>query len=309
MKKLKKALLVYNPKSGNSNIIFNNFDLIVTRLLKKGIIVTFYSINKYNKLCDILANEKYDILRFNKKFMWGTHLFDTGNTAAERRIYIKNIKFPKVAIFPTGTSNDFGKSLNLGNNISDWIYNILIKEPKYVDFGLINGKKIFLSSYASGLFSKISYNTDKNLKKTIGKVAYYLNGLTELTNIKKFDLKMQIFDGKDYEDIEEKAILFMILNGKSVAGFDEIIYNADVNDEFLHILIVKNIDNPLDISKTFLDLLNNNLMNNDYVRILKIKSCKIKKIEEKIGVSIDGERGRNQDVNIKVVSGKLKIFY
>ena len=62
MKKLKKALLVYNPKSGNSNIIFNNFDLIVTRLLKKGIIVTFYSINKYSKLCDILANEKYDIL-------------------------------------------------------------------------------------------------------------------------------------------------------------------------------------------------------------------------------------------------------
>ena len=43
------------------------------------------------------------------------------------------------------------------------------------------------------------------------------------------------FDGKNYEDIEEKAILFMILNGKSVAGFDEIIYNADVNDEFLHI--------------------------------------------------------------------------
>ena len=296
MKKLKKALLVYNPKSGNSNIIFNNFDLIVTRLLKKGIIVTFYSINKYSKLCDILANEKYDIL-----------ILSGGDGTLSRtlsEIYIKNIKFPKVAIFPTGTSNDFGKSLNLGNNINDWIYNILIKEPKYVDFGLINGKKIFLSSYASGLFSKISYNTDKNLKKTIGKVAYYLNGLTELTNIKKFDLKMQIFDGKDYEDIEEKAILFMILNGKSVAGFDEIIYNADVNDEFLHILIVKNIDNPLDISKTFLDLLNNNLMNNDYVRILKMK-----KIEEKIGVSIDGERGRNQDVNIKVVSGKLKIFY
>lgn len=302
MKKLKKALLVYNPKSGNSNVILNNFDLIVTKLLKKGIIVTFYSINKnYNKLCDILASEKYDIL-----------ILSGGDGTLSRtlsEIYVKNIKFPKVAIFPTGTSNDFGKSLNLGNNIDDWIYNILIKEPKYVDFGLINGKKIFLSSYASGLFSKISYNTDKNLKKTIGKVAYYLNGLTELTNIKKFDLKMQIFDGKNYEDIEEKAILFMILNGKSVAGFDEIIYNADVNDEFLHILIVKNIDNPLDISKIFLDLLNNNLMNNDYVRILQIKKCEIKKFEEKIGVSIDGERGKNEDVSVKVISNKLKIFY
>ena len=296
MKKLKKALLVYNPKSGNSNVILNNFDLIVTKLLKKGIIVTFYSINKnYNKLCDILASEKYDIL-----------ILSGGDGTLSRtlsEIYVKNIKFPKVAIFPTGTSNDFGKSLNLGNNIDDWIYNILIKEPKYVDFGLINGKKIFLSSYASGLFSKISYNTDKNLKKTIGKVAYYLNGLTELTNIKKFDLKMQIFDGKDYEDIEEKAILFMILNGKSVAGFDEIISSAQADR------IATSCLSPLDISKIFLDLLNNNLMNNDYVRILQIKKCEIKKIEEKIGVSIDGERGKNEDVSVKVISNKLKIFY
>ena len=29
-KKLRKALLVYNPKSGNSNLILNNFDLITT---------------------------------------------------------------------------------------------------------------------------------------------------------------------------------------------------------------------------------------------------------------------------------------
>ena len=34
-----------------------------------------------------VTDEKYDILRFNKKFMWGTHLFDTGNTATERRIF------------------------------------------------------------------------------------------------------------------------------------------------------------------------------------------------------------------------------
>ena len=84
MKKLKKALLVYNPKSGNSNVILNNFDLIVTKLLKKGIIVTFYSINKnYNKLCDILASEKYDIL-----------ILSGGDGTLSRtlsEIYVKNI--------------------------------------------------------------------------------------------------------------------------------------------------------------------------------------------------------------------------
>lgn len=32
-----------------------------------------------------VTDEKYNILRFNKKYMWGTHLYDMGETAAERR--------------------------------------------------------------------------------------------------------------------------------------------------------------------------------------------------------------------------------
>ena len=63
MKKLKKAILVYNPKSGNANIILSNFDLITTKLLEKGITLTLYSINKdYDLFTEILKNEKYDIL-------------------------------------------------------------------------------------------------------------------------------------------------------------------------------------------------------------------------------------------------------
>ena len=63
MKKLKKAILVYNSKSGNANMILNNFDLITTKLLKKGITLTLYSINKkYNLFTEILQKEKYDIL-------------------------------------------------------------------------------------------------------------------------------------------------------------------------------------------------------------------------------------------------------
>lgn len=34
-----------------------------------------------------VTDEEYNILRFNKKYMWGTHLYDMGKTAAERRIF------------------------------------------------------------------------------------------------------------------------------------------------------------------------------------------------------------------------------
>ena len=298
-KKLRKALLVYNPKSGNSNLILNNFDLITTKLLKKGIILTLYSISRdYDRLIEILKNEKYDIV-----------ILSGGDGTLSRCLtdmYNENIEFPEIAIFPTGTSNDLAKSLNLGEKIEDWINNILNKKSKFVDFGLINGNKIFLSSYAGGLFTKVSYATDKGLKKTFGKTAYYITGIDELKNIKKFDLKMLIDDN---EEILEKAILYMILNGKNVGGFDELLQNANVDDGIMDILIVKNIENPLEISKILFDLFNGQLVNNENVRTLQAKKCVIEEVSEEIGVSIDGEEGKNEKVEIEFIRDKLKIFY
>ena len=298
-KKLRKALLVYNPKSGNSNLILNNFDLITTKLLKKGIILTLYSISRnYDRLIEILKNEKYDIV-----------ILSGGDGTLSRCLtdmYNENIEFPEIAIFPTGTSNDLAKSLNLGEKIEDWINNILNKKSKFVDFGLINGNKIFLSSYAGGLFTKVSYATDKGLKKTFGKTAYYITGIDELKNIKKFDLKMLIDDN---EEISEKAILYIILNGKNVGGFDELLQNANVDDGIMDILIVKNIENPLEISKILFDLFNGQLVNNENVRTLQAKKCIIEEVSEEIGVSIDGEEGKNEKVEIEFIRDKLKIFY
>jgi lipid kinase, YegS/Rv2252/BmrU family len=298
-KKLRKALLVYNPKSGNSNLILNNFDLITTKLLKKGIILALYSISRdYDRLIEILKNEKYDIV-----------ILSGGDGTLSRCLtdmYNENIEFPEIAIFPTGTSNDLAKSLNLGEKIEDWINNILNKKSKFVDFGLINGNKIFLSSYAGGLFTKVSYATDKGLKKTFGKTAYYITGIDELKNIKKFDLKMRIDDN---EEISEKAILYIILNGKNVGGFDELLQNANVDDGIMDILIVKNIENPLEISKILFDLFNGQIVNNENVRTLQAKKCVIEEVSEEIGVSIDGEEGKNEKVEIEFIRDKLKIFY
>ena len=247
---------------------------------------------------EILQNEKYDIL-----------ILSGGDGTLSRclsELYSKNIEFPEVAIFPTGTSNDFAKALNIGENIENWIEKITEKTAKYVDFGLINNKTVFLSSYAGGLFTQISYNTDKTLKKTFGKVAYYINGVGELTNIKAFDLNI-VLDGN--EKVKEKAILFVILNGKGVAGFDNVIDDASMNDGLMDILIIKNIDNLLDVPKILMDLMNNNLTDNDYTRTLRAKKCKIEKVKEDINLSIDGEEGENMDVEIEFVEKKLKVFH
>ncbi len=295
---LRKSLLVYNPRSGNADIILNNFDLIASKFLKSGITLTLYSINReYDELSNILKNEKYDIL-----------ILAGGDGTLSRclsQLYNENIEFPPVGIFPTGTSNDLGKSLKLGETIENWIDNIIQGKPENIDFGLINNETIFLSSYAGGLFSKVSYATDKNLKKLMGKAAYHIGGLSELANIKEFDLNITLETG---EKISEKAILFIIVNGKSAGGFEKVASEANMSDGYMNLIIVKSIANPFDIPQILIDLFNNNLINNNHVREILTRSCTIEKIDREIGISIDGEEGKNERVKIEFVQNKLKIY-
>ena len=60
---MKKALLIYNPNSGNSRVILENFDKITRKFLKNNISLTLYSIDKnYNRLIDVIKNHEFDIL-------------------------------------------------------------------------------------------------------------------------------------------------------------------------------------------------------------------------------------------------------
>lgn len=295
---MKKALLIYNPNSGNSKIILENFDKITRKFLKNNISLTLYSIDKkYNRLIDVVKNHEFDIL-----------ILSGGDGTLGRTItqlYNAGIELPEIGIFPLGTCNDFARCLHLGENIDDWIENIIKGKTQNVDFGLINGKNIFLSSYAGGLFTKASYSTDKNMKKNIGKLAYFINGINELINIKRFRLNMKLDDNTE---IEEKAILYMIINGEGAGGFDNLDNSANMADGLMNIIIVKETKSAIDLSTIIFDLMNNNLVNNNFVRTLTAKKCEIKKIKKDINVSIDGEEGENEDVVIEFISNKLKVF-
>ena len=143
------------------------------------------------------------------------------------------------------------------------------------------------------------------MKKNIGKLAYFINGINELINIKRFRLNMKLDDNTE---IEEKAILYMIINGEGAGGFDNLDNSANMADGLMNIIIVKETKSAIDLSTIIFDLMNNNLVNNNFVRTLTDKKCEIKKIKKDINVSIDGEEGENEDVVIEFISNKLKVF-
>ena len=86
-------------------------------------------------------------------------------------------------VFPTGTCNDFGRALDIGESVHSHIDTVLKNNILEVDVGYINNNdSYFLGNCAGGVFAEISFNTHGDFKKNLGQFAYYLSAINELKN-------------------------------------------------------------------------------------------------------------------------------
>ena len=92
-----------------------------------------------------------------------------------------------------------------------------------------------MNTYAGGAFAEISFKTDNEIKKNLGAFAYYIKALSEVANIRSFELVIKT----DEEEIKENAILFLVTNGKNIGGFPNLVKKANITDGMMDIVIVK----------------------------------------------------------------------
>ena len=113
-----------------------------------------------------VTDENYKILRFNKKFMWGTHLFETGNTAVERRIFRTSRsrltrKKNRIEMLQSLFSPEISKT--------DMGFFLRLKESQYVleDKSVKNPNTLFMDKdYTDADFHK-EYPTIYHLRKAL----------------------------------------------------------------------------------------------------------------------------------------------
>jgi len=210
------------------------------------------------------------------------------------------IKMP-IGIIPSGTCNDFAKCLGI-NSFSESINIILEGKTLECDVGYINNSHYFLSTFAGGNFVDVSFSTNSDLKKNFGPFAYYLKGLSEVTNIKSFDLKVVA----DEHIVEGKFILFLIVNGKQAAGFPNLLNDADFTDGYMDIILVKKCSN-ISLASIFFKVLSKESMNDKNVIILKAKKCELSS-KTPIALTVDGEKSELFPVSIEFKHKLLEVF-
>lgn len=291
-----KGLFIYNPISGDHSIK-NNLDNIFKKFQEAGIFLVPFRLFQNDK-CSQSLTELLKSDAFNFAAVYG----GDGSMNYMVNIFIKHgISIP-LGIFPGGTCNDFSRSIGMTGNVDDWVNVVMSGKIKCIDAGLINNHQYFLGNLCGGMFANVSFQTGNELKKNIGIVAYYLKALDKLPKVESFSLSVETEDCKIYEDV----ILFLVINGRNVAGFSDFFKDADIEDGLLDIILFK-IEKPMELFNLLLKILSKELAGDERIIHIRAKEIRIQS-NKQVQINVDGESGTLLPIHVKCIHPGIKLY-
>ena len=190
-----------------------------------------------------------------------------------------------IGYIPAGSTNDFARGVGIPRNIIDAVQWIIDGKKYPCDIGSFNDK-FFTYVAAFGAFTEVTYETSQQVKNVLGHVAYVLNGISRLKNIKSYHMKITYDD----EIIEDNYIFGMVTNSSSVAGLLSL-NNFLLDDGLYEVTLIKTPGNPLDLQRIIHSLLNIDI-DIDTAYIKSFRTSKIRfECDDELQWTIDGEFG------------------
>ena len=190
-----------------------------------------------------------------------------------------------IGYIPAGSTNDFARGVGIPRNIIDAVQWIIDGKKYPCDIGSFNDK-FYTYIAAFGAFTEVTYETSQQVKNVLGHVAYVLNGISRLKNIKSYHMKITYDD----EIIEDNYIFGMVTNSSSVAGLLSL-NNFLLDDGLYEVTLIKTPGNPLDLQRIIHSLLNIDI-DIDTAYIKSFRTSKIRfECDDELQWTIDGEFG------------------
>jgi len=214
----KKLLYIYNPSAGKG-LIITKLHEVIDIFVKDGYQVEIYPSQGPGDAQRIASEfkDKYDMIVCSG----GDGTLDEVATGL-----IQSGKKTPIGYIPVGTTNDYASSLGISKEITLAAHEIMLGTPHLLDAGGFNDN-IFIYIAAFGLFTEVSYETNQNFKRLFGHMAYLLEGIKSLTDIKSYKMKIEI----DENSYEGDFIYGMVTNSKSVGGFKNLTgANVELDD-------------------------------------------------------------------------------
>ena len=212
---------------------------------------------------------------------------------------------PKMAIIPTGTTNDFARALKIprGNPVA--AAKVIGKNQMVkMDIGRARNDTYFINIAAAGSLTELTYSVPSQLKTTFGYLAYLAKGAELLPQVSKVPVKIThdegVFDG-------EASMIFAAITN-SVGGFEQIAPDAKLDDGLFTLIIVKTA-NLLHLLSLIRLLLSGKHIYDKRIEYIKTSKIVIEpQSDKRMMINLDGEYGGDAPITLTNLKNHITFF-
>ena len=201
---------------------------------------------------------------------------------------------PPIAYIPSGTTNDFSKTMGLPTDILKALMVLSHGVSRALDVGKFEDRYfIYVASF--GLFAESSYATPRKLKRRLGHLAYMITGAKELFNLRSYRMTVTDDTGKVREG---DYIYGSVSNSTSIGGLmkldDRIV---DLSDGRHEVVLIRKPSRMLEFNDVIRAVISGKY-DSPLIEVFSAGSVTFA-CEEKVDWSLDGEH--------KITSEPVKI--
>lgn len=214
-------------------------------------------------------------------------------------------KRPKLAIIPTGTTNDFARALKIPRNDPLAACDIISKNQMLnIDVGQVNREDYFINIAAGGGLTELTYSVPSHLKTAFGYLAYLAKGAELLPRVRKRKVRVTYDNGV----FEGKISMFFAALTNSVGGFEKIAPDAKLDDGLFTLILVKT-DNLFELMALLAIVANGKHVDDVNIEYIKSGSIKVESLTKKpMMINVDGEYGGDAPVQFDNLHGHIEMF-
>ncbi|MBQ3065411.1 MAG: diacylglycerol kinase family lipid kinase [Clostridia bacterium] len=298
-----RVLLIMNPASGMFQSKAGMYD-IVSIFSKSGCVPTTLMTAKAGDATEFVRRyaETHDIVvccggdgTLNEVI--------TGMMQCKRRI--------PIGLIPLGTTNDVARTLHIPiGNVKKAVKALVASDNVHHDVGMFGKERFFTYIASFGAFTKVSYQTPRWKKNMFGHVAYLMDSIPALGDIRPWDMDISC------DVLEERGSYAFgcVSNATSIAGIVKLDpERVSFNDGKFEVMLIRHPRTLNDVER-ILDALVKQKFNESinggppYVRFFRTDKITVTP-HESMPWTVDGEYGgAPEKVEIKNKHGAVEIL-
>lgn len=221
-------------------------------------------------------------------------------------------KRPRLAIIPTGTTNDYARALKVprGNPIE--AAKLIAKgQTVKMDIGQVNRQGVtqqyFINIAALGTLTELTYSVPSKLKTVLGYLAYVVKGAELLPRVQFTPVRVAHDEGV----FEGKVSLIFVALTNSVGGFEQIVPDAKLDDGKFTLILVKTASLFDIVGLAGQMMQGGKHIYSDKIEYIKTERVSIEKIDPTgtpLMLNLDGEYGGDAPLELINLANHLEIF-